>query len=202
MEKMELPEDRPEGNDDDEEAAAAPEGKDDDEEAAAARSLAQAISTALNDMDIEHETSPHPSLGEPNQVFRFGIQTESGNYGIRMEARPSTFLLLYTSPLNIPTDRRAAVAEYICRVNYTLLQGCLQMDMRDGEVQYRIAQRNAGMTAPAVAIMFRIAVQMMNTYFPGIMAVTYTGRSPEQAYHDCEPSAMREEQENWRRSEQ
>ena len=203
---MELPEDRPEDNDDDDISVTSFAARflhvlaealrdSSDEEAAATRSLTQAISTALNDLEIQPETIPHPSLGEPNQIFHFGIQTQSGSYSIRMDARPSNFLLFCTSRLNIPTHRRAAVAEYICRVNYILLQGCLQMDMGDGEVRYKIAQNNAGMTAPTVVELFQNGVEVMDRFFPGIMAVTYTDTSPEQAFHDCEPAVLREVQE-------
>lgn len=164
--------------------------KDEKEAAAAARSLTQAILTALNDLlEFTHETQLHPVLGEPNQVFLVchHWSTQSGNYCIRMEARPCHFLLFYTSPFNIPTQKRVAVAEYICRVNYILLQGCLEMDMRDGEIQYKIVQRNsADMTAPVVVELLQTAVGTMDKFFPGVMAVTYTDKSPDEAFHDCE----------------
>jgi hypothetical protein len=212
MEKMKLPEDQsipdiPEHDDDDNDD----NDNDDedvtslvtplfaltiteDEEAAAARSLTHAISTALDDLlEFRHETRPHPVLGEPSRIFLFAYEAGSGNYLIRMEARPSNFLLAYTCPLNIPTHMRAAVAEYICRVNYILLQGCLEMDMQDGEVQYKIVQRNADMTAPVVVEFFLTAVAMMDKFFPGIMAVTYTDKSPEQAFHDCKSAPVPEQ---------
>jgi hypothetical protein len=121
-----------------------------------------------------------------------------------MEARPKHFLLFYTSPLKIPTQKRAAVAEFICRVNYILLQGCLEMDMGDGEVQYKIVQRNADMTAPTVVELFLTAMFVMDKFFPGIMAVTYADRSPDQAFHDCEHDEQEEPttSQAWTRLEQ
>jgi hypothetical protein len=53
------------------------------------------------------------------------------------------------------------------------------MDMRDGEIQYKIVQRNsADMTAPVVVELLQTAVGTMDKFFPGVMAVTYTDRVP------------------------
>jgi hypothetical protein len=160
-----------------------------DQEVEAAQALTQAIKTALDDLlEFRYFDSPHPVLGAPVHFFRFLVAgQQTGNYQVRMEAHPSHFCLLYTSPLNIPAVKRVLVAEYVCRVNYCLLLGCFEIDMRDGEVQYKIVQRNEGMNwnPQVVASLYVTAARMMDQFWPGIMALTYTDQSPEAAFQNC-----------------
>ena len=46
------------------------------------------------------------------------------------------------SPLRIPLDQRARVAEFIVRVNYAIVRGHFDLDFSDGELRFRVAQDN------------------------------------------------------------
>lgn len=158
-----------------------------DQEIDAVQVLKQATKAALDDiLEFQYYDGPHPVLGNPIHFFYFLVDGEqSGNCKVRIEAHPSSFRLFYTSPVNIPAPKRALVAEYVCRVNYCLVMGGFEIDMRDGEIQYKIAQHNeSGMiwSPSAIASLYVTASAMMAKFWPGFMAVTYGDQSPEAAF--------------------
>ena len=70
----------------------------------------------------------------------------------------------------------------------------MEMDMSDGEVQLKLVQRSVEMHAHEVAELIMMAIYTMNTFLPGILAVTFADQSPERAFNDCE-NARREGRE-------
>jgi hypothetical protein len=166
---------------------------DDSEDEARALARCNRLSTTITYtldriMSFRYSTPDHP-LGGPNKLFTFSCQAHSSNYNCRMEARTTHFGVWCISPLRVPEEQRVRVAEFIARVNYTLLLGLFDMDLSDGEVRFKIIHRNVEGVCNSprlITTFFGIALQMMDKYFPGMMKVTYAGMSPEQAARDCE----------------
>lgn len=46
--------------------------------------------------------------------------------------------------MNVPEDRRLALAEFLTRANYGLFIGNFEMDWQDGEVRYKTSIDVAG----------------------------------------------------------
>jgi hypothetical protein len=151
--------------------------------------LSATITYALESiMSFRFTTSEHP-LGEPNKLFSFSVASRASNYNFRMEARTTHFGVWCISPLRIPEGQRVRVAEFIARVNYTILLGLFDTDMSDGEIRFKILQRNVDGVCDSprlIATLLTISFQAMDKYFPGIMQVTYAGVSPERAVRECE----------------
>jgi hypothetical protein len=98
-------------------------------------------------------------------------------------------LIIYAvAPVKVPEETRVAVAEYITRANYGLRIGNVEMDFSDGEVRYKSSLDFEGETLTPQLIKMAIypAVQTMDHYVPGLMAVIYGGKSPEEAVAEVE----------------
>jgi len=98
-------------------------------------------------------------------------------------------LLFYSvSPVNIPEDRRPAVAEYITRANYGLNVGNFEIDYTDGEVRYKssIDVENTELTSARIHNVVYASVWMMDRYLPGIMQVIYANTEPSEVIKKIE----------------
>jgi hypothetical protein len=93
-------------------------------------------------------------------------------------------LLVYSLPSNtIPADRRPAVAEALCRINYGLILGNWEMDVRDGEIRYKTSVDVRGVE-PSVEMVQHLVfmnVVMTDRYLPALLGVAYGQQSPEAA---------------------
>lgn len=76
---------------------------------------------------------------EPNGVTMFGIQTEQGPVHVFICMPPGRNLVALSCklPLTVPPAQRGALAEAITRVNYGLLQGCFELDLETGDLNFR-----------------------------------------------------------------
>lgn len=76
---------------------------------------------------------------EGTTIFRTAYRGKNGSFNCSAHLREDQSLLFFYSvcPVNIPEDRRPAVAEYITRANYGLYVGNFEMDYTDGEVRYK-----------------------------------------------------------------
>jgi hypothetical protein len=89
-------------------------------------------------------------------------------------------VLVYTTyPVFIPEPRRAAVAESIARINYSLIYGNLDMDFNDGEVRTRTAVESE--TAIPDPMIERALITNLGTagkFFAPILAVAFGNAAP------------------------
>lgn len=58
---------------------------------------------------------------------------------LRISQDDKMLRLLISFPLYIPDYQRLAMAEALCRINFSLFSGAMEMDMRDGELRFRNA---------------------------------------------------------------
>jgi len=87
------------------------------------------------------------------------------------------------SPVKMPAERRAAVAEYLMRANWDLNFGNFEMDWTDGEVNFRtsIPASANGVSIKAMTDLFYAPCGMMNHYLPGVLAVALANECPAKA---------------------
>ena len=127
---------------------------------------------------------------EGKTILRMGFRGKSGNWTCYAQARQEQkiFIFYSVSSINVPEEKRPAIAEFITRANYGLLNGNFEMDYSDGEVRYKtsIDVENDELTSPLVHNLVYANVWTMDRYFPGVMAVIYGNVNPADAIQQIE----------------
>lgn len=130
---------------------------------------------------------------EGKTILRMGFAGRSGNWQCYAQAREESeqFIFYSVAPINVPEDKRPAIAEYLTRANYGMIIGNFEMDLSDGEVRYKtsIDVEDDELTSPLVHHLVYANVLMMDKYLPGLMAVIYGGKSPLDAVTEIEAPA-------------
>lgn len=127
------------------------------------------------------------STDEERNIIRFSMNTKV-SADVRFNARlvnPRTALFTTILPMNIPEANRAAVSDYITRVNYTLLLGNFQLDLTDGELGYKAAgafEEETGLPDSVVMRLTYVGFSMFDKYMPGVFAIVYGGKSAADAF--------------------
>ena len=101
------------------------------------------------------------------------------------------YIVYATISVNADEDSRQQVAEYLTRANYGLKWGNFEMDMRDGEIRYKILV-DCGDNCdclPSFSVIknsIYLAAQMMQKYGDGLLAVMYGFQTLEEAIEKAE----------------
>ncbi len=98
-------------------------------------------------------------------------------------------IVFYTIyPIRTPEDKRQQMAELVARVNYGLVLGNLELDMRDGEVRYKTsADINATpFTLPLLRSLMQINLSTADRYFPAFTSLLDGGLTPADAVASVE----------------
>ncbi len=125
-------------------------------------------------------------------ALRMGFAGRNGNWTCLARSREERGIFTFYSiaPVNVPEDKRPAVAEYITRANYGLPLGNFEMDYSDGEVRYKTSVDVEGeeymLTPTMVKSIVYSNVLTMDRYLGGLMAVIYGGASPAQEIEKAE----------------
>ena len=108
------------------------------------------------------------------------------------------FAYVVKTPTYVPEAQRINACVYLTYVNYDLSLGNFELDLRDGEVRFKNScclvesKLSKGMVSVAVGL----SHQLMDQFFPGLMAVVYGGKLPKEAYEACMKSGDEEKHEN------
>lgn len=137
-----------------------------------------------------HEDGWHPQTVEDSHVYRAFFAGNNGEVTCFAQIRVDLeqFLFYVAMPMRVPADKRVAVAEFITRANYGLRIGNFEMDFDDGEVRYKssVDFEGAVLTPTLIRNVMYPAVQTMDRYLPGVLAVIYGGKTPEEAVTEIE----------------
>lgn len=102
------------------------------------------------------------------------------------EADHGDTMLLYVSlcPEVVPPTQRAAVAEYLTRVNFNLRLGAFEMNWETGEVRFKtgIDLHGAPLTAELLQGVIQPNHQAMALYLPNLLNVLHGEQAPREAY--------------------
>lgn len=87
----------------------------------------------------------------------------------------------------IPPSQRLEVCDFMCRVNYELSNGNLEMDMDTGEIRYRtyLDLADAHPSQEQILNIIWNGVVGFDTYYPGLMKLIYGDYSAEEAAAFC-----------------
>jgi hypothetical protein len=118
-------------------------------------------------------------------VFRMAIALEHAKTDCIIDVRiPDKIVAVFIiSPVSAPESGRKRVSEFLTMANYGLILGGFEMDMDDGELRYKssfIYENEVGEEYEFKQHLFN-ALYTMDRYFPGIMAVLFTGLEPRVA---------------------
>ena len=126
-------------------------------------------------------------------IFRFGV-----NIGGKMKhvnyflpVRDDSYTVYAISPINGDSDDPRVMnglAEFVCRANYGLRNGNFELDMRDGEVRYKVFVNCEGLlpSRDIVRESIIIPAMMFERYSPGVLDVIFKGVSAAEAISQCE----------------
>lgn len=98
------------------------------------------------------------------------------------------FFFYAVAPVKIPETARPAVAEFLTRANYGLRIGNFELDFSDGEVRYKSALdfESETLTPQWIKNAIYPAVNTLDRYMPGLLAVAYGSKSPAEAIQEIE----------------
>jgi hypothetical protein len=134
----------------------------------------------------------YPQQLEDKTIYRVGFSGKNGQLTCFAQIRVDLEQLLFyaVAPVKVPEDLRVAAAEFITRANYGLRIGNMEMDFSDGEIRYKSSLDFEGETLTPQLIKLAIypAVQTLDRYLPGLMAVIYGGKTPAEAVTEVEES--------------
>jgi len=118
------------------------------------------------------------------------LRTDHATYACRINVDGGMRTLACYAGLGsrVTQERRLAVAEAISRANYGLVVGCFELDMRDGEIRFRVSVdlEGAVLTVPMFDAMLMAAVSIPDRYYGALMRVVHASANPEKAIAEVE----------------
>jgi len=132
----------------------------------------------------------YPQQLENRTIYSMGFEGKNGRVACYAQIRVDLeqFVFYVMAPAKAQENKRLSVAEFIARANYGLRIGNFELDFEDGEIRYKSSIDFEGVELKPELIKHAIypAVQTMDRYLPGIMAVIYGNTSPADAVKDIE----------------
>jgi hypothetical protein len=108
-------------------------------------------------------------------TISLGFKGDNGSFDCLASAREAQEQLVFYSicPLKVPADKRAAMGEFIVRVNDNLIVGNLDMHWDSGTVTYRTSIDVEGdrLTPALIKHVIGLNILTIDKYLPGITAV-------------------------------
>jgi hypothetical protein len=121
------------------------------------------------------------------QWFSSRYQGDHGEWRLVFDTNESETmcrLLIYSVyPIRVPLLRRAAVADFLARINFGMVIGDFVFDLSDGEVRMKTAADVITGPFPDAQIdrLLRINLGAANQYLAPLLAVAFGDLSPEKA---------------------
>ena len=84
-------------------------------------------------------------------VVHFGTAGDEGpnlSVLIQVDEDREYFLIVSVSTITCKRNQRRVMADLLCRINYKMALGSFDLDMRDGEIRYRVGQKFGSSPAP------------------------------------------------------
>ena len=123
-------------------------------------------------------------------LLQANFSGKNGRLNCYAQTHEEQFIVFFYAicPVNVPEERRLAVAEFLTRANFGLKVGNFEMDMDDGEVRFKtsIDVEKAELTRALVSNLVYANVWTMDRYLPGVLTVIYGSESPLQAIQKIE----------------
>lgn len=143
--------------------------------------LLDIVTSALD----QHELHYH--LDQDNSMLSGSLRGDNGSWRflVEMIERNGERGLIMVSfvPVNVPANRRSAVAELLNRINFSKAMAFFAMDMSDGEIVCKSGFDlvDAEMTTEMFDGTFLLNSQTLDHYLPAIMQVCFGQATAEAA---------------------
>lgn len=101
---------------------------------------------------------------DEGDLIRYAIGDENSTITVKITYPSESEIIIYSSPdFKMPESTRQKTMEFINRKNFSSKIGCVEMDIRDGEVRYRNSLRHG--EARDVEAVLAALVGLHHTYF-------------------------------------
>ncbi len=109
-------------------------------------------------------------------VINLPVDSASGKLNLYLHSHEAAHrLFVYTRPqdLPVPQDRITVLAEFLTRANFGLPLGNFEIDLNDGEFNFKnsIDIADGELTPKMVQTLVVFSLECLNRYLPGIRAV-------------------------------
>ena len=135
----------------------------------------------------------HYDFDEERGIFRFGVNLESKLKNVRyfLPVREDGFTVCAVCPINADKDDPDIIkemAEFICRANYGLRNGNFELDVRDGEIRYKIHVDCEDLIPSREVVRNSIIIPsaMFDRYAEGILDIMFRNATAADAIEKCE----------------
>ena len=141
----------------------------------------------------------HYSFDEERGIFDFDLRVKSKIQKIEylIHVKEDEMLVYGICPIETDCDDEkmmVQMAEFICRANFGLENGCFEFDFRDGEIRYK-SFIDCDKVLPSTEVVensiYRTAA-MYKRYAAGITSIIFAGSSAKEAIVMCEKSPEEE----------
>ena len=133
----------------------------------------------LNAEDVGFEQLPE------DKMVRFNFAGDAGTWFVLGQIFDEAERLAFLSilPSVVPTERRAAVGEFVNRVNFGLVVGNFELDMDEGEVRFRTAMDldDVDLSVEMVRNLLYANVYMTNAHLVAMNKMVHGDMSPVEA---------------------
>ena len=127
-------------------------------------------------------------------IFKFSVNISGKmkHVSYYLTVRQDSYTVYAISPVSADSDDEEVmhnIAEFICRANYGLRNGNFEIDMRDGEIRYKVFVDCDGGILPSCDVIrssMIIPAMMFERYSPGLLDVIFKGSSAAEAILQCE----------------
>jgi hypothetical protein len=136
------------------------------------KTLFERVSDYLTSKDWSFSAFPD------KEYFSFGLRLTSGTTRVIVDVAESPawgrVLVYCIYPNFVPPNRRAEVSEAIIRVNYTLIFGSFEMDLKDGEIRVRtVLESDTFVSEQMIDRAVRKSIDLADQYQASILAIAF-----------------------------
>lgn len=127
---------------------------------------------------------------EDEPILRMKFKGKNGKWQCYAQVREAHehFVFYSLGEVNVPENKRFAIAEFLTRANYGLIIGNFELDFSDGQIRYKtsIDIEDTELNSALIKQLVYANVLTMDKYLPGIMKVIYGEVSPQEAIAQIE----------------
>ena len=133
------------------------------------------------------------SFDENIGVFDFSLRVKSKIQEIiyNVDVQEDKIIVYGMCPINVDhTDEymMQQMAEFLCRANYNLMNGCFELDFRDGEIRFR-SFIDCDELRPSIEVIYNsiyCTAMTLKRYAPGIWDIIFSNCTAKEAIEECD----------------
>ncbi len=147
--------------------------------------MLQEIENYLDEQDMKYQLISK----DGHRIFKLQFGGKNGTMNCIIDVKRDVVLVLAVCNANTPPNKRTSMAELVTRINSKMLLGNFDMDFADGEVRYNLSWHFDNAFPVSQKVIERnmmTCVAMLDKYYPAIMNVNYTNKTPVLALQEVD----------------